>query len=144
MAQAGVKHDYHLVDPSPWPLFGSVSAVVMAIGGVVWMKGLFGLAKHNPWVFLLGLAGVLYAMLGWWMEVVKEANRGDHTPVVAIGLRYGMIMFIASEVMFFVAWFWMFFEMALFHHQRTLSSIQEVQTPWQTWPPTGDDTVLIW
>ena len=40
---------------------------------------------------------------------MKEANQGDHTPVVSIGLRYGMIMFIASEVMFFVAWFWIFF-----------------------------------
>ena len=51
--------------------------------------------------------------------MVKEANQGDHTPVVSIGLRYGMILFIASEVMFFVAWFWIFFEMALFHDVRT-------------------------
>jgi cytochrome c oxidase subunit 3 len=47
--------------------------------------------------------------------ITKEANDGDHTPVVSLGLRYGMIMFIASEVMFFVAWFWIFFEMSLFH-----------------------------
>ncbi len=55
-----------------------------------------------------------------------------------------MIMFIASEVMFFVAWFWMFFEMALFHHARTLSAIQEVQGAWQTWPPKGVETVSPW
>jgi cytochrome c oxidase subunit 3 len=61
--------------------------------------------------------------------------QGDHTPVVSIGLRYGMILFIASEVMFFVAWFWIFFEMALFHHHRTLSAIEEVRTAWATWPP---------
>jgi cytochrome c oxidase subunit 3 len=108
------------------------------------MKGLFGLEKHNPWVFALGLLGVLYTMLGWWMEVVKEANHGDHTPVVSIGLRYGMIMFIASEVMFFVAWFWIFFEMALFHHHRTLSAIDEVRTAWATWPPKGVETVEPW
>ena len=65
-------------------------------------------------------------MITWWSDVVKEANEGDHTPVVSIGLRYGMILFIASEVMFFVAWFWIFFEMALFHTQRTLSPIDEV------------------
>ena len=53
-------------------------------------------------------------MICWWSDVVKEGNEGDHTPVVSIGLRYGMILFIASEVMFFVAWFWIFFEMALF------------------------------
>lgn len=50
---------------------------------------------------------------GWWGDVIKESRKGDHTPVVDIGLRYGMILFIASEVMFFVAWFWMFFELAI-------------------------------
>ena len=148
MSHPGVKHDYHLVNPSPWPLVGSISATVMAIGGVIWMKGLtlFGISfpQHTPWVFFLGLAGVLYTMIGWWIDVTKEANEGDHTPVVSIGLRYGMIMFIASEVMFFVAWFWMFFEMALFHHHRTLSSIPEVQAAWATWPPKGVETVAPW
>jgi cytochrome c oxidase subunit 3 len=144
MAEAGVKHDYHLVNPSPWPLVGSLAATVMAIGGVIWMKGLFGLEKGNPWVFFAGLAGVLYTMFGWWSDVVKEANRGDHTPVVSIGLRYGMILFIASEVMFFVAWFWMFFEMALFHEFRTQSSIEEVRNAWATWPPHGVETVPAW
>jgi cytochrome c oxidase subunit 3 len=144
MSQAGVKHDYHLVNPSPWPFLGSLFAAVMAVGGVVWMKGLFGLEKHTLWVFLLGLAGVLYTMLGWWMEVIKEANAGDHTPVVSLHLRYGMILFIASEVMFFVAWFWIFFEMALFHGHRTVSGIDEVRAAWATWPPKGVETVSPW
>ena len=144
MSAGDVKHDYHLVNPSAWPLIGSVSATVMALGGVVWMKGLFGLPKHEPLLFFAGLAGVLFTMLGWWSDVVKEANQGDHTPVVSIGLRYGMIMFIASEVMFFVAWFWIFFEMALFHNHRTLSSIDEVKTAWASWPPKGVETVPAW
>jgi len=144
MAHEGVKHDYHLVDPSPYPLVGSIAATVMALGGVTWMKGLFGLEKGTWWLFAAGLAGVLYTMLGWWMEVTKEANRGDHTPVVSLGLRYGMILFIVSEVMFFVAWFWIFFEMALFHHHRTLSSIEEVRQAWATWPPHGVETVPAW
>ena len=139
----GVKHDYHLVNPSPWPLIGSTAAVVMAMGGVTWMKGLFGLPQHTSWLFFAGLAGVLYTMFGWWREVVKEANGGDHTPVVSIGLRYGMVLFIASEVMFFVAWFWIFFEMALFHGHRAGigESIPEVQAAWATWPPKGIETV---
>ncbi|RAK60043.1 cytochrome c oxidase subunit 3 [Phenylobacterium hankyongense] len=144
MAQDGVKHDYHLVNPSPWPLVGSISATVMALGGVTWLKGMFGMPAHTWWLFAAGLAGVLYTMFGWWRDVVKEANEGDHTPVVAIGLRYGMILFIASEVMFFVAWFWIFFEMALFHHHRTLSSIDEVRTAWASWPPHGVETVPAW
>jgi cytochrome c oxidase subunit 3 len=139
----GVKHDYHLVNPSPWPLVGSIAATTMALGGVAWMKGLLGIHKE-PWLFFVGLFGVLVTMACWWSDVVKEANRGDHTPVVSIGLRYGMILFIASEVMFFVAWFWIFFEMALFHHHRTLSPIEEVRTAWANWPPHGVETVPAW
>ena len=144
MAHGEVKHDYHLIEPSPWPLVASISATIMAMGGVAWMKGLFGIAEGNPVLFFAGLAGVLYSMFGWWRDVVKESRRGDHTPVVSIGLRYGMIMFIASEVMFFVAWFWVFFEMALFHEHRTLSAIEEVRTAWATWPPTGVELVPAW
>ena len=144
MAHEGVKHDYHLVNPSPWPLVGSVSAMILAIGAVIFMKGLFGLPKHTWWLMAAGFAGVIYTMIGWWSDVVKEANQGDHTPVVSIGLRYGMIMFIASEVMFFVAWFWIFFEMALFHHVRTRSPVDEVAAAWQTWPPKGIETVNAW
>ena len=58
----GVKHDYHLVNPSPWPLVGSIAATLMALGGVAWMKGLFGIPKGEPWLFFLGLFGVLVTM----------------------------------------------------------------------------------
>ena len=109
MADAHAKnHDYHLVDPSPWPFVGSVSAFIMAIGAVLWMHG------SNPAAMIIGLLGVLYTMFAWWSDVVKEANSGDHTRVVQLHHRYGMIMFIASEVMFFVAWFWAYFEAALY------------------------------
>jgi cytochrome c oxidase subunit 3 len=149
MAHADVKHDYHLVPASPWPLFGSFAAFVLTFGIVCWVKGisinLFGLpveiAKGSWWVFALGFAFVLLTMLTWWSDVVKEGNAGDHTPVVSIGLRYGMILFIASEVMFFVAWFWIFFEMALFHGHRTLSPDADVATAWKTWPPKGVEVV---
>jgi cytochrome c oxidase subunit 3 len=144
MSAGDVKHDYHLVNPSPWPLVGSLAACVMAVGAVIAMKGLFGLPKGNLAVFIAGLAGVILTMAVWWRDVTIEANQGDHTPVVSIGLRYGMIMFIASEVMFFVAWFWIFFEMALFHEFRTQSGIEEVRAAWATWPPKGIESVPAW
>ena len=145
MAHGAVKHDYHILPPSPWPLVGSVFAVLMAVGLIGWIKGgVLGIEKHNWYVFAVGIAGVLYTFFGWWRDVIKEANAGDHTPVVSIGLRYGMVLFIASEVMFFVAWFWIFFEMALFHHHRTLSGIEEVRTAWATWPPAGVEAVSPW
>ena len=129
MADHAVHHDYHLVKPSPYPLIGSIAAVLLAIGLIGWIKGLLFIEKGQWYVFAIGAAGVLYTMLGWWIDVVREANEGDHTPVVSVGLRYGMVLFIASEVMFFVAWFWIFFEMALFHgHRAGLGeSIDEVR-----------------
>ncbi len=131
------EHDYHLVDPSPWPLVGSISAVVMAVGAVTFMKGLFGLEKGFPWILILGLAGVVYTMAGWWRDVVKEANKGDHTPVVSLGLRYGVILFIASEVMFFVAWFWAYFNWALFPHSGEVGPIARNIELGGVWPPAG-------
>jgi cytochrome c oxidase subunit 3 len=108
---AGAKnHDYHILNPSPWPLIGSISAGIMAVGGIYWMHE----AAWAPWVFGLGVAGVLLTFYVWWADVVKEANGGDHTPVVQLHHRYGMLLFIASEVMFFVAWFWAFFDASLF------------------------------
>jgi Cytochrome c oxidase subunit III len=115
------QHDYHLVDPSPWPFVGSMAAFLMAIGAVTWMHGV----SWGPLAFGVGLIGVLYTMLMWWMDVVRESAKGDHTPVVMMHHRYGMILFIASEVMFFVAWFWAYFEVALFPAQghRDLRSL---------------------
>jgi len=144
MAHDAVNHDYHLVNPSPWPLVASIAATVMFVGAVMWMKGLFGMPEGTQWLFFAGLAGVLYSMVGWWSDVIKESRGGDHTPVVQIGLRYGMILFIASEIMFFVAFFWMFFEMALWNEHRTLSSIEEVRQAWSNWPPAGVETLNPW
>ena len=149
MADDAVRHDYHLVNPSPWPLVSSLFVTIMMVGAVSWMKGLVPddssmaalLGKGHWYLFAAGLVGVLYSMVGWWGDVIKESRGGDHTPVVQIGLRYGMILFIASEVMFFVAWFWIFFEMALFHEARTLSGIEEVRNAWSTWPPAGIETL---
>ncbi len=141
MAHEGVKHDYHLVNPSPWPLVGSAAAVVLALGLVIGLKGLFGIPKGQWLVLGLGAAGILFTFFGWWADVIREANHGDHTPVVSIGLRYGMILFIVSEVMFFVAWFWVFFEMTLFHGVRAHSSVEDVRTAWANWPPKGIETV---
>ena len=135
-----VQHDYHLVDPSPWPFVGSVSALVLAIGAIGWMHHSYAAA---PLVFGAGVIGVLYTMLSWWRDVTNEAqNRGDHTRVVQISHRYGMILFIASEVMFFVAWFWAYFNTALF--PADLHQVARAEFIGQTWPPKGIETFDPW
>jgi cytochrome c oxidase subunit III len=142
MAGGEVKHDYHLVNPSAWPLIGSGAVLTLAIGAVTYMKGLFGLPEGTWWVMAIGFAMVAWVMFGWWAQVVKEGRTGDHTPVVEIGLRYGMLLFIASEVMFFVAWFWGFFEFAIFWDARVGTTwdaanplYQEGLERFRQWPP---------
>jgi cytochrome c oxidase subunit III len=123
------QHDYHLVDPSPWPALASLSAFVTAIGAVMWMH------EKGFAVFTIGMIMLLYTAFVWWRDVVKEGeHQGHHTPVVQLGLRYGMIMFIASEVMFFVAWFWAYFAAAFFPTEAIGG----------TWPPQGIEVFDPW
>ena len=143
MAEAHQKqHDYHIIDPSPWPFVGSVGALVMALGGIGYMRylsggslPLFGMDMANPYLFFIGLAVVLFTMIGWWTDVVKEAHQGHHTRVVSLHLRYGMLMFIASEVMFFVAWFWAFFDAAIYAGEA--AQYARVEHTGGSWPPVG-------
>jgi cytochrome c oxidase subunit 3 len=149
MASHGdVKHSYHLVNPSPWPVVGSLSLLVLALGAVTAMRGLSdaetGLfAKGNLLLLGLGFAGVIGTMIGWWGDVIKEGRQGYHTEVVDIHLRYGMILFIASEVMFFVAWFWAYFELAIFHSLRAdwiIAGDPDAMKAWAHWPPPNVET----
>ncbi len=110
------NHDYHILHPSVYPLLGAVFGFVMLFGAVLWMH------EITPYMFWIGFVGVLYTMYGWWAEVVKESHIGDHTPVVRIGLRYGFILFIMSEVMFFFAWFWSFFKPAIYPMNEYIGS----------------------
>ena len=128
MAQAK-RHDYHILPPSIYPFIGAVSGFVMLYGAVLWMH------EGGPWLFAAGAVGVIYTMFGWWSEVVAESRGGDHTPVVKIGLRYGFIFFIMSEVMFFAAWFWSFFKHALY----PMEAFSEGQ-----WPPPSIETFDPW
>ncbi|WP_375280331.1 cytochrome c oxidase subunit 3 [Pseudooctadecabacter sp.] len=127
------NHDYHILPPSIWPLLTGVAVFVMLFGAVIWMD-----TKDNPYMFLMGFAGVLYCMYAWWAEVIVESGQGDHTPVVRIGLRYGFIMFIMSEVMFFAAWFWSFFKHAMYPMGPQSPAVDG------QFPPAGIETFDPW
>ena len=115
-------HQYHLVDPSPWPIFGSLGGFCLTVGGVLYMHKFSG-----GWsLFLTGLFIVILTMFVWWQDVIREATfEGCHTITVQKGLRLGMILFIISEVMFFFAFFWAFFH----------SSFAPVFNIGSVWPP---------
>ena len=134
MAQAHAKpqHDYHLLNPSPWPLVGAVGAITLALGTLMYFMSKKA-GDPQLWYVLPGLAIVLITMYGWWRDVIKEADEGYQSPVVQLHLRYGMILFSASEVMFFVAWFWAYFDVALFPDDAV--TYARTQVTGGVWPP---------
>ena len=132
---AGAKnHDYHILPPDIWPFVGSMSALTFTSGLVLFMHDLAG----GHLVLGLGLAGLIATFFSWFSNIVKEAQEGHHTPVVQLHLRYGMILFIASEVMFFVGWFWSWFDFALF--PNALEEYAEVIGG--QWPPKAIEAVM--
>jgi cytochrome c oxidase subunit 3 len=128
VAPAHNKHPYHLVDPSPWPLVASFSAGLLVFGIILF-------AQHNVhWVLGVGILGVLTAMFFWFRDIIRESRMpGVHNPIVRIGLRYGMVLFIASEVMFFVAFFWAYFHFYLYP-EHVAGAAKAI------WPPAGIHT----
>lgn len=117
-----LRNPFHLVSSSPWPLVASFSAFFLTVGIVSWFN-LFG-----NFCFFIGLLIIFLTILQWWRDIVREATyQGFHTLKVSLGLRWGIILFIISEVLFFFAFFW-----AYFH--RRLSPTFELGA---CWPPIG-------
>ena len=130
------KHPYHLVDPSPWPLVTAMSLLVFAYGFVSLMH------DEKMVVFSIGGVAVLLSSFFWWRDVVNESEGGKfHNNVVQIGLKYGMILFIASEVMFFAAWFWAFFDVAFYPGNESAELIGRQESIGGVFPP--EDIELI-
>jgi cytochrome c oxidase subunit 3 len=112
----GKPHPYHLVRPSALPILGAFAAGLLAVGAVMYMhKAEFHGFSVGMKGLVLGFASVLAVMWMWWKTILHEAVvEKAHSPIARIGLRYGMALFIASEIMFFVAFFWAFFNSSLF------------------------------
>lgn len=117
-----VRQPFHLVEYSPWPLTSSLGAFTLAIGLARWFHG-YGIS-----CFVIAIILILISIYQWWRDVVREGTyMGHHTSPVAVGLRWGIILFITSEVIFFFAFFWAFFH-------RSLAPTPEIGC---SWPPTG-------
>lgn len=155
------QHDYHILEPSPHPLMTSLFALISAIGFVFWINDThqFDFLK-NPYLFYAGMIALTVTVFAWWLDVINEAeHQGHHKPVVQLHHRYGMFLFIASEVMFFVAWFWAFFDASLFPAELseilggnalTDAKIGDIKQPLRAealggiWPPMGIEVFNAW
>ncbi len=137
----GKPHPYHLVRPSIWPLLSALAGGILAAGAVIYMHDIHLFANPDAGVegvkvglngVYLGVACILMVMFGWWKEVIHESVvEKAHNSITEIGLRYGMSLFICSEVMFFVAFFWAYFN-AAFYPTEAVGFV---------WPPAGIHTI---
>nr|ARH53992.1 cytochrome c oxidase subunit 3 [Phyllobrotica quadrimaculata] len=116
------NHPFHLVDISPWPILGALSAMTMMSGLIQWFH------LYNNSLILTGLILTILIMYQWWRDITREGTfQGLHTLKVTKGLKWGMILFIISEIFFFISFFWGFFH-------SSLSPSMELGL---NWPPKG-------
>jgi cytochrome c oxidase subunit 3 len=117
-----IRQPFHLVEFSPWPLTASFGVLSITGGLAAWFN------NYGPLALILGLSLTTYSSILWWRDIIREGTfQGHHTSYVCTGLRWGIIIFILSEVLFFVAFFWAFFH-------RRLAPTPELGC---RWPPTG-------
>nr|UYB78371.1 cytochrome c oxidase subunit III [Ornithodoros hermsi] len=99
---------FHLVDKSPWPLTGAIASFTFMMGMINIMH------NHNFTIFLLAIFTTIMTMIQWWRDICREASfQGNHTHYVFMNMKWGMILFIISEIFFFVSFFWAFFHSSL-------------------------------
>ena len=125
------NHPYHLVNPSPWPVLTAFSLLATTLGGAMFMHHKTGGVP----LLVAGLALVIFTAFSWWRDTIREGKIDKaHTKEVSRGLRFGMVLFIISEIMFFAAFFWSFFSVS------TMPKLPLADT-WQiaagVWPPAG-------
>lgn len=137
----GKPHPYHLVRPSIWPIAISFLAGFAALCTAMYMHDV-KLGTFTPGLkgVAIGLIGVVTIMALWWKDILFETVKETvHNGVTEVGLRMGMALFIASEVMFFVAFFWAFFDVSLYPAE-THQYLRAVYTG-GAWPPVGIETI---
>nr|ACT80196.1 cytochrome c oxidase subunit 3 [Bradysia amoena] len=116
------NHPFHLVDFSPWPITGAISTFTLVSGLVKWFH------QYEINLLLLGIIITLLTMFQWWRDISREGTfQGLHTFNVVNGLKWGMILFIFSEIFFFISFFWSFFH----------SSLSPAIELGMNWPPLG-------
>ena len=125
------QHGYHLVNASPWPMISGFAALSLTFGSASYFHGYIG----GEILAVLGLMQIAFMMYCWWGDIVREATfEGQHTVKVQQGLRWGVILFILSEVMFFFAFFWAFFHSS-FNPSPAIGGV---------WPPAFIETINPW
>nr|AQU13934.1 cytochrome c oxidase subunit III [Vespa ducalis] len=102
------NHPYHMVSISPWPLILSINIMIFLISMIKW----FYFMKIN--LMILSSISMLLTLFQWWRDVIRESTfQGMHTSNIVKNLKMSMILFITSEIFFFISLFWTYFHSSL-------------------------------
>lgn len=95
------KDIYFVPESSKRPIVGSLALFTTFVGSAM----LLNQSPNAKYVFIVGVAAVIYMFAGWFSNVIAESLAGKYNKQVDISFRMGMGWFILSEVMFFAAFF---------------------------------------
>ena len=98
MSESGT---YYVPQGSKWPIIATVGVCMAMVGGSSLLNG----NDTGKYILALGLALVVFMIVGWFSTVISESENGMYDAQVDSSFRWGMIWFIFSEVMFFAAFF---------------------------------------
>ncbi len=96
---------YYLPAPSHWPIIGSIGMFIMLFGFASALPGTSDGEMGNLTMMYIGMAIIIFMMIGWFGQVIGESQAGKYDAQVDTSFRMGMVWFIFSEVMFFAAFF---------------------------------------
>jgi cytochrome c oxidase subunit III len=130
------QQHYAVPSPMPWPIMGSASLFLMALGAVFVFNGMMG-----GWFSIgAGFLLLVYMMVRWFGEVIDESEGGRYGRWEDVSFRWGMSLFIFSEVMFFAAFFGALF-WARVYSVPDLATIESNALVWPgfdaRWPSAG-------
>tara|TARA_X000000368_G_scaffold412950_1_gene400166 strand:+ start:2286 stop:3155 length:870 start_codon:yes stop_codon:yes gene_type:complete len=98
MSESG---SYYVPHGSKWPIIATIGVCTAMVGGSSLLNG----NDAGKYILAIGLALVVFMIVGWFSTVVSESEKGMYDDQVDSSFRLGMIWFIFSEVMFFAAFF---------------------------------------
>ncbi len=127
---------YSVPQPMPWPILGSMSLFLMALGAVFVFND-----SRGGWVPIgAGFLLLLYMMVRWFGAVIAESEGGKYGRWEDVSFRWGMSFFIFSEVMFFAAFFGALF-WARIYSVPDLATLESQALVWPGftahWPSAG-------
>nr|UZT67555.1 cytochrome c oxidase subunit 3 [Paramblynotus sp. ZJUH 20220012] len=102
------NHPYHLVTFSPWPLLTSMNMMFLLLSIIMMFN------YKNYFFLYINFINILLCSYQWWRDIIRESTfQGLHSLMILNSLKIGMILFIISELLFFISFFWSYFHSAL-------------------------------